>query len=224
MHDLFRPHPKAVEGTAYGAPSSDATVLFAGDHLDAWAHRGTNPSELIAPRWTLKDGYVESEPETGDLLSLESFGSCQLHVEWQIPEGLTEVGPARGDSGVLFMGQFEVQIHDSFKTRTFADGQAGALYGAHPPLVNASRPPGQWQSFDIVFEAPVFEADQLVRKARATVMHNGLIVQLQQEFNGPTSHRELLPYASMPPAGPVVLQNHNSRVRFRNIWIRPFAK
>lgn len=220
IHDLYRPHPRAVEANAYGAASSDAIVLFDGKDLGLWGHVGTNAAELIAPRWKVTDGYFEVEPTTGDLQTLETFGSCQLHIEWSVPENDAKIGQEKGDSGVLFMGQYEIQIHDSYKTRTYADGQAGALYGVFPPLVNASRAPGQWQSFDIVFEAPVFENDQVIRKANATVFHNGVLIHHHREFIGPTKHRELPSYKSAPPAGPLVLQNHESPVRFRNVWLR----
>ncbi len=224
IHDLYRPHPPVVSVGDAGTPSSDAVVLFDGHDLSAWGHRGEKPSDISAARWTVGDGYFEVLPNSGNLQSLENFGSCQLHIEWATPEKVEGHSQARGNSGVLFMGLFEVQILDSYMSRTYADGQAGALYGMHPPLVNASHAPGQWQSYDIVFEAPLYEGDTLVRKASATVFHNGLIVQHKREFTGHTTHKELQTYSKTPPAGPLVLQDHKNPVRFRNIWIRPLPE
>lgn len=213
VHDADRPVPPVVTPGVAGAPPSDALVLFDGTNLDAWAGDGG------AARWKLADGAMEVNG-TGAIRTKESFGDCQLHLEWSAPTEVVSSSQGRGNSGVFLMGRYEIQILDSYENRSYADGQAAALYGQHPPLVNAMRPPGEWQTYDIVFRAPRFEGDELVRPARATVFHNGVVVQDAAPFLGATAHRTVARYAPHEPEGPIQLQDHGNPVRFRNVWVR----
>ncbi len=220
IHDRNRPRPLAVApGSTDDAPPADAVVLFDGTSLSEWCHRGTE-DELFEPMWKIEDGYLEIVPNTGNLYTIDSFGSCQLHLEWQIPEGIQGTSQGRGNSGVKLMERYELQILDSFKSRTYADGQAGAIYGQYPPQFNVVRPQGQWQSFDAYFEAPVYEGDKLIKQPYITLMHNGVFVHHRRELSGPTG---AMPdrRSVVPPASPLMLQDHGNAIRFRNIWIRP---
>jgi len=152
---------------------------------------------------------------------VRKFGDVQLHIEWAAPNPPSGEGQERGNSGVYLMSTYEVQVLDSYHNVTYPDGQAAAIYGQYPPLVNASRPPGQWQSYDIVFHAPRFDASgRLVSPARATVFHNGVLVQDNVELSGPTAHGQRPPYKPQPEKLPLSLQDHGEPVRYRNIWIR----
>jgi hypothetical protein len=211
VHDPARPLPPVVTPAAQpgGAPS-DAVVLFDGKDLSKWE----------SPAWNVEDGYMEVIPGKGDLVSKEKFGDVQLHVEWATPAVVRGNSQGRGNSGILMQGRYEVQVLDSYENRTYADGQAGAVYGQWPPLVNASRKPGEWQTYDIIFEAPRFEGEKLTKPAHLTVIHNGVLVQLHQEVMGPTMHRQLAKYVPQPAEDSLKLQNHGNPVRYRNIWIR----
>ena len=216
VHDSRRPHPRVVNPGPPGAPAvppSDAIVLFGGKSLEAWKGREG------AARWKVVDGAMEVNG-TGDIETRRSFGDMQLHLEWRAPLPVRGSGQGRGNSGVFLMGRYEIQILDSYRNVTYADGQAAALYGQHPPLVNASRPPGAWQTYDIVFRAPVFEKDHLVRPAVVTVFHNGVLVHHAREFIGQTVHRKVARYSPHGPQGPIRLQDHGNPVRYRNIWVR----
>jgi len=223
IHDESRPQPEVVApGTSStpgepGRPPSDAVVLFGGEDLSAWKSSkggGTAP-------WKVENGYFEVVKKTGGIETKQAFGDCQLHVEWQAPAPPRGEGQDRGNSGVFLMGKYEVQVLDSHQSRTYPDGQAAALYGQYPPLVNASRPPGEWQVYDVVFEAPRFDdGGQLVKKARVTVFHNGVVVQNASELTGPTTHKARPPYTAHPDRLPLSLQDHDHPVRYRNIWIR----
>ena len=216
VHDGDRPQPRVVTpGGAAGSPPSDAVVLFDGSDLDQWTGRDGN-----AAAWKVENGYMEVNG-TGDISTRAHFGDCQLHLEWATPEEVAGDSQGRGNSGVFLLGLYEIQVLDSFDNRTYADGSASAIYGQYPPLVNASRGPGAWQSYDIVFEAPAWDGDRLVRGAHITVIHNGIVVHNRQEAVGPTGHRDLANYDT-PHAvtGPLELQDHGNPVRFRNIWIR----
>ncbi len=164
--------------------------------------------------------YVEVVPRTGSLVTRRGFGDIQLHLEFATPPAHGE-GQERGNSGVFLMGQYEVQILDSYENETYADGQAGAIFGQTPPLVNASRPPGQWQTFDIVFHRPHFSGDgSLERPARITVLHNGVLVQDNTTITGHTVYMAIARYQPHPDRLPLVLQDHQNPMRFRNIWLR----
>jgi hypothetical protein len=213
VHDPARPHPAVVTPAAVsgGAPS-DAVVLFDGRDLSHWA-AGRQP-------WKVENGYMEVVPNAGDLKTKEKFGDVQLHVEWASPEQVRGNSQNRGNSGIFLQGLYEVQVLDSFDNLTYADGQAGAIYGQWPPLVNATRKPGQWQSYDIVFEGPRFEGQKLVKPAYLTVFLNGVLLHNRKELSGGTVHRQLAKYGAQPPEESIVLQDHGDPVRYRNIWVR----
>jgi hypothetical protein len=208
VHDPDRPEP-ALVATEAGVPS-DAVVLFAGKDL----------VEFQASKWKVANGYVEATE--GSLTSLRKFGDCQIHVEWQTPNPPQEDIMNRGNNGVMLMGVFEIQIFDSYGTKIYPDGQAGAVYGQAPPLVNASRKPGDWQTYEIVFLAPRFKAGKLDQPARVTVFHNGVLIHHNQEIYGKVAHATLpKPYDPGVTEGPLAFSGHHSPVRFRNIWVRP---
>ncbi len=232
VHDILRPRPPVVGldrqhylSAPVPAPSDATVLLSAGQDapdLNMWAHQGPGGGgDLRAPQWKTGPGYLEVVPQTGSLRSLDSYGSCQLHVEWMIPEDVTGASQGRGNSGVVLMGQYKIQILDSYNNRTYADGQAAAIFGQYPPDLNASLPPGNWQSFDIFFTAPLFDLDgNLQQPADVTVLHNGLLVHHRRKLAGATVYRELPEYTAGPPARPLFLEDGGSQVRFRNIWLR----
>ena len=197
-----------------GPPPSDAIVLFDGRNLDAWESEQGGPA-----RWRIEDGAMVING-TGNIRTRRAFGDCQLHIEWATPEKVEGEGQGRGNSGVFLMARYEVQILDSWRNPTYVTGQAGAIYGQAAPLVNASRPPGQWQTYDIIFRAPRRDGSgKVVRPATITVLHNGVVVQDHFEIQGST-YLERPQYESHPDKLPLVLQDHGNPVRFRNIWIR----
>ena len=221
IHDSNRPLPPIVDPETAstqdnpGKPPSDATVLFGGKDLAQWVGEDGKPA-----RWRLEDGYMEVAPDTGMISTKQAFGDCQLHVEFAEPTPPHGESQDRGNSGVFLMGLYEIQVLDSYENKTYADGQAGALYGQYPPQVNASRPPGQWQTYDVVFHGPRFANGKLKRPARVTVIQNGVLVQDNVQLTGPTAHGERPPYKAGPDKMPLQLQDHGDPVRYRNIWIR----
>ena len=220
-HDTTRPPPPVVRPApvpaAPSSPPSDAVVLFDGTDLARW--RAAQDSG--AAGWRVVDGAVQVAPGTGDIESRQGFGDCQLHIEWMAPSPRSGEGQEAGNSGVYLMGRYEVQVLDSYQNRTYADGMAAAMYGQYPPLVNASRPPGEWQTYDIVFRRPRFSPQGRLRTpAYVTVIHNGVLVQDHVALTGPTAHRRRPPYEAHPDRLPLRLQDHGQRVRFRNVWIR----
>jgi len=224
QHSLDRPQPMIVDPgngvppEAPGQPPSDAIVLFDGRDLSAWKSQ----KDGAAAPWKVEGGCFEVVPKTGGIETARGFGDVQLHIEWMAPEPAAGTGQDRGNSGVFFGGgRYEVQVLDSYGNTTYPDGQAGSLYGQFPPLVNASRAPGQWQAYDIVFEAPRFDAaGKLLKAARVTVFHNGVLVQHAMEFIGPATNKVRTPYSAHPEKLPIGLQDHNHPVRFRNVWLR----
>jgi hypothetical protein len=226
IHDPDRPLPPVINpGTAStqespGRPPSDAIVLFDGKDLSKWTHKDGSVA-----KWKVENGYAEAVAKTGDIYTRDSFGDCQLHVEFAEPVPPKGESQGRGNSGVFLMGLYEIQVLDSYENKTYADGHAAAVYGQYPPLVNASRPPGQWQTYDIVFHAPLFDKDgKLHRPARVTVFHNGVLAQDNVELSGPTAHGKRPPYEVHPGKLPLALQDHNNPIRFRNIWIRELKR
>jgi 3-keto-disaccharide hydrolase len=221
IHDSKRPRPPVVTPGSFVAspPPSDAIALLgSGSDLSQW--RGDDGG---AATWPMADGVLQTGK--GMLRTKAEFGSVQLHVEFATPSKVIGDSQGRGNSGVFLAGVFEVQVLDSFENPTYADGQAAALYGQHPPLVNASRKPGEWQSYDIMFTAPRFSAsNQLESPAMATVIHNGVLVQNAETFWGPTAHRKIDPYVPSNARGPLRLQDHGNPVRYRNIWIREIKR
>lgn len=216
VHDLDRPVPSIIDPGPPGSPPSDAVVLFGGKDLSQWRMKSGE-----AAKWRIDSGYVEITPGSGDLVTIRPFGDCQLHLEWATPAPPAGEGQDRGNSGVFLMGRYEVQVLDSYRSRTYADGQAAAIYGQFPPMVNVSRPPGEWQEYDLVFRRPRFGRDgKLVSPARLTVFHNGVLVHDDVELTGAAAHREAARYSAHPDRLPLVLQDHGSPVRYRNIWLR----
>jgi hypothetical protein len=223
VHDIDRPRPSMVTpGVRPGDPPSDAIVLFDGKDLSKWqTHGKKDKAGQISPAtWIVKDGYFEVGRGTGDLATKEKFGDCQLHIEWASPAVIDGDSQWRGNSGILLMGRYEIQVLDSYDNKTYADGQAGAIYGQFPPLVNASRKTGEWQAYDIVFRAPRFENGQVKERPRVTVIHNGVLVHHDQEMIGPMAHRIVKKFEAHGPAEPFMLQDHDTSVRYRNVWIR----
>jgi hypothetical protein len=210
VHDPARPRPPVVTPGTQGSAPSDAVVLFDGKDLSHWT----------PAKWKVENGYVEVVPHAGDLISKEKFGDVQLHIEWAAPAQVRGNSQGRGNSGVFLQSRYEVQVLDSFDNPTYADGQASAIYGQWPPLVNASRKPGEWQTYDIVFEAPRFDGEKLVKPAFITAFHNGVMTQNHREVMGPTMHRELAKYVPQPAEDSLKLQDHGNPVRYRNIWVR----
>ena len=223
-HDLKRPHPTVVTpAKEVGGAPSDAVVLFDGKDMSQW--RSGNGK---ASKWKIVDGAMESVPKSGYVFSKEKFGDCQIHVEFASPAKVKGSGQGRGNSGVFLMGDFEVQVLDSFEnTKTYADGTAGSIYGQFAPQVNASRGPGQWQSYDIIFRRPRFdESGKLQEKAQITVLHNGVLIQNAVQAAGPTAwilHKDY-DEVKNKTEGPLSLQDHGNPVRYRNIWVRRLAE
>jgi hypothetical protein len=227
VHDADRPRPPIVAPGAsfsHAAPApADAVVLFDGKDLSKWTDSRGNEA-----RWRVGEGFFETVRGTGMIRTRDKFTDFQLHLEFATPSEVRGSSQGRGNSGVMINGMYEVQILDSYENPTYADGQAGALYGQQPPLVNASRPPGEWQTYDIVFESPRWnEKGELVKKAAVTVIHNGVVLHHRQEYFGRTDgiggipHKALGTYGQPhPPAVYIELQDHNNPVRFRNVWVR----
>ena len=226
--EAWTPVPPVIAAPAGGIPS-DAIVLFDGKNLDAWE---LAKSPGTAAPWKIEGDALVVVPRSGHIRTKASFGDVQLHLEFRTPAEVKGSGQGRGNSGIFFHGVdrdpdiggpglYELQILDSHENQTYANGQAGSIYKQHPPFVNASRPPGEWQSYDIIWIAPRFAADgKLVSPARMTVFHNGVLVQHAAELKGPTAHRGTPPYKAHPAKGPIMLQDHNNLTAFRNIWVR----
>ena len=213
QHSMDRPRPKVVNP---GPPPSDAVVLFDGRDLSQWRSQVNSPA-----KWTVRDGYMEVKAGTGMIQSARGFGDVQLHIEWATPAEVKGESQERGNSGVFLMGIYELQVLDSYQNDTYPDGQAGAIYGENPPLVNPVKGPGQWQSYDIVVRRPHFKADgTLESPARMTVFLNGVLIQDNFELVGPTANQARPPYKAHPDRLPLKLQDHGNPVRYRNIWIR----
>lgn len=220
VHDGDRPQPRVVTpGAVSGAAPADAVVLFDGSCLGDWV----SCRDGSAAQWTLGDGFMEVKPGAGNIRSKAAFGSCQLHLEFAAPTVVKGDGQGRGNSGVFLMGLYEIQVLDCYQNPTYADGTTGGIYGQFPPLVNACRKPGEWSSYDIIWEAPVFDGDKLVTPATVTVLLNGILLHNRKELQGPTEHRKTAQYVAHASALPLELQDHGDLVRFRNIWYRPLT-
>ncbi|HZV35928.1 MAG TPA: family 16 glycoside hydrolase [Verrucomicrobiae bacterium] len=227
-HDRDRPAPPTITPATSssqeqpGKAPSDAIVLFDGTDLSKWV----SLNDGSPTKWIMRDGYMECVKGSGYVRTLQNFGDCQLHVEWATPNPPHGEGQGRGNSGVFFgFDRYEVQVLDSYNAKTYSDGQAGAIYGQYPPLVNASLPPGEWQTYDIIYTAPRFDAEgKLVSPVRETIFHNGVLIQNNVTLTGPTSWLERAPYSPHPEKQPIALQDHGNPVRFRNIWVRELGK
>jgi hypothetical protein len=213
VHDSKRPRPEVVTPGSCNSPTlkppSDAEVLFDGHDVSRW--------EPL--KWSVENGYMQVVPGQGGATTKEKFGDIQLHIEWAAPAEVKGTSQNRGNSGIMLMGRYEVQVLDSYDNPTYADGQATAIYGQYPPLVNASCKPGEWQTYDIVFESPKFDGEKLAKPAYVTVLHNGVLVQNHEQILGTTPHRQVGTYTAHGDL-PLELQNHNTPVRYRYIWVR----
>ena len=214
VHDNNRPRPPVITVDP-GKPPSDAVVLFDGSSLDAWLDKDGKPC-----RWAIIDGAMQVVPGTGEVQTKAPFGDCQLHIEFATPAKVEGGSQGRGNSGVFLMGMHEVQVLDCFENDTYPDGQCSSVYAENPPLVNACRKPGEWQTYDIVFHQPIWDGEKIKYPGTVTVLHNGVLTQDNWEFEGLSTHcqrRPLKPYANKLP---LRLQDHGNPMRFRNIWIR----
>ena len=222
VHDAKRPQPPKITGATCstqaraGLPPSDAEVLFDGKDLSRWRNAAGE-----AAAWTVRDGYLEVAPKTGDIYTREKFGDIQLHVEWRTPAPLRPGNVWQGNSGVFLFGVYELQVFESSRNLIYADGQAGAIYGQYPPLVNPSRDPGEWQVYDIIFSPARFKDGKLTAPAYVTAFQNGVVIQNHTAIMGETRHRTFPRYTDRGPQGPIKLQDHGDLVRYRNIWVRP---
>jgi hypothetical protein len=220
VHDPDRPRPRTVTPGAtfsHGAPPpSDAVVLFDGKDLSKWK------CDKGEAGWKVENGYMEVVKGTGNIYTKENFGDFQLHLEFATPEKVVGNSQGRGNSGVLIFGNFEVQVLDSYDNLTYPDGQCGAMYGQYPPLVSAVKKPGEWQSYDIIFEAPQWDNDgKLTKRANVTVLLNGVVLHHKKEYIGKSVHKEIGTYDKLHESrGPIMLQDHGNPMHFRNIWIR----
>jgi hypothetical protein len=224
VHDRSRTQPRKVTpGLPVATPAapSDAIVLFDGKDLSQW-NGGGRGGVTGEPKWKVENGYVELVPGAGGLITKESFGDVQLHVEWTTPPGAdaSRVGQNRGNSGIILMGKYEIQVLSSYDNPTYPDGSAGSIYGLYPPMVNPCLPEGEWNSYDVVFEAPKFEQGKLLKPAYVTLIFNGLIVHNRVELLGVTSREPIAAYTPHAAELPLSLQGHSGPARFRNIWIR----
>lgn len=237
LTEFWEPVPPVVQAPAGGAPS-DAIVLFDGTHLDSW-----EPAQPRDRMWRLEDGAMvvvpeKFTPEEAATITLsqpagkwsgvrtrQGFGDVQLHVEFRTPAVVKGSGQGRGNSGIFLMDRYEVQVLDSWENKTYVNGQLGSIYKQFAPLVNPARPPGEWQTYDIIFYAPRFAADGTVTEpARLTVLLNGVLVQYDAVLRGPTEWRGEPKYSPHPAKVPIALQNHGDLVAYRNIWVREIAR
>ena len=221
VHDGERPQPRVVEPTDLGeiapvSPPGDAIVLFDGSDLDQWeSQKDGGPA-----KWEIVGDAMRVVPGTGGIRTRSKFGDIQLHLEWAAPGEVKGEGQGRGNSGVFLMEHYEVQVLDCYQNQTYPDGTTGALYGQYPPLVNACVPPGRWNTYDIIWEAPVLDGDDVRRPAYMTVLHNGVLLHNHTELMGVTGHKRAPAYTPHEPTGSIGLQDHGDLVQFRNIWVR----
>jgi len=209
--------PKIIDPGDVSRAPSDAIVLFDGKDLSNWA----SAADGSPAKWAVKDGAMVVVPKTGAIKTKQEFDDVQLHIEWATPTEIVGEGQGRGNSGVFLQGKYEVQVLDSHNNKTYFHGQAGSIYKQYPPLVNASRKPGEWQTYDIIYHAPIFGDDGRVKKkATVTVLHNGVLVQDHAEVYGETTHAPVFPTYTKHGKGPIVLQDHGNPMRFRNVWVR----
>ncbi len=221
VHDGERPQPPVVTPTNLGqiapvTPPGDAMVLFDGSDLEEWE----SAKEGGPAKWETIGDAMRVVPGTGGIRTRRAFGDIQLHVEWAAPAEVKGESQGRGNSGVFLMECYEVQVLDCYQNPTYPDGTTGAIYGQYPPLVNACVPPGEWNVYDILWQAPAFEGEDLVKPAFITVLHNGLLLHNHVELMGRTGHKNVPGYKPHDSTGRIGLQDHGDLVRFRNIWVR----
>lgn len=229
IHDMNRPQPVRVEPGSFstndkpGQPPSDAVILFGGkaEEIEKWQADKPTPEPT---KWVIQDGILQCVPGSGYIRTKDEFGDCQLHVEWSEPANIEGKSQGRGNSGVFLMGQLEVQVLDSYNNPTYPDGSASSIYGINPPLANVIRPPGEWQTYDIVFRRPIFKDGKEVDPGYVTVFVNGVLTQDHTALEGKGGHKSRSKPMPFPETGPLKLQDHGNPVRYRNIWIRPLPK
>lgn len=213
--EVWEPEPKVVTPGNNGAAPSDAIVLFDGKDLSNWSDEKGNAS-----KWTVSDGVMTVAAGGGNIKTKQTFGDIQLHIEWRTPAKVESEGQGRGNSGIFFQERYELQVLDSYKNRTYSNGQAGSIYKQSPPLVNATRGPGEWQTYDVVFTAPKYNTDgSILSKGRITVFHNGVLIQNNTEIQGTTEYIGK-PKIVAHGKGSIVLQDHGNPTSYRNIWLR----
>ena len=226
--EVWSPVPTAVTpGKVSSDAPSDAIILFNGKNLDQWV----SVKDTTSPaKWTVANGVLTVNKPSGNIQTKQSFGSYQLHIEWKIPENIKEEGQSKGNSGIFLASTgpgddgYELQVLDSYNNKTYVNGQAGSIYKQFAPLVNSSRKPGEWQSYDVVWNAPVFNPDGVLRTpAHVTVFHNGVLIQNNVELQGPTKYIGKASYSKAHGPAPIKLQSHgdpSKPISFRNIWVR----
>lgn len=217
LTEVWQPEPKVVTpGKTNADAPSDAIVLFDGTNLNNFTK-----DDGSAAKWKIEDKTMTVVRGSGAIKTKQKFGDCQLHIEWRSPAEVKGEGQGRGNSGIFLMGKYELQVLDSYNNRTYSNGQAASIYKQLPPLVNASRKPGEWQTYDVIFIAPKFNADSTVKsQARITVFHNGVLVQNNAAIWGATQYIGIASYLKHADKEPITLQDHGDAVSFRNIWIR----
>lgn len=216
ISEVWEPEPRVVTPGMGAAPPSDAIILFDGKNSDEWV-MANDGSPL---QWEVSDGAMTVKPRTGGIRTKRDFGDFQLHIEWRTPSKVEGDGQGRGNSGIFLQNRYELQVLDSYNNRTYSNGQAGSIYKQHMPLVNASRPPGEWQSYDVIYTAPRFNADGIrTAPARVTVLHNGVLIQHNTAILGTTEFRQM-PQNVAHGKAPLMLQDHSNPVSYRNIWVR----
>jgi hypothetical protein len=224
VHDHNRPQPSLVTPGTFssqdqpGKPPSDAIILFDGADLSKWE---ADEGEGVPTKWVVKNGAMECVPGSGYIRTRDKFGDCQLHVEWAAPTKVQGESQGRGNSGVFLMGLVEIQVLDNYDNPTYADGFAASVYGVNPPGANALRPPGEFQTYDIVFRRPIYKDGKAIDPGYVTVFENGVLVQDHTRLEGPTGHMARSKPGPFPEAGPLKLQDHGNPVRYRNVWYRP---
>ncbi len=218
--EIWHPVPPIVEVPVIWDPPSDAIILFNGEHMNAWQHKDGSKS-----KWLNKEGRMIVNPGTGNLYTKESFSSTQLHIEWKAPAIIDGDGQDRGNSGIFFQKRYELQILDSYDNITYSNGQAASIYKQYIPAVNASKRPGEWQYYDVIFTAPTFDKEKkLANKARMTVFHNGVLVHNNVIIKGTTVYNGQPEYEYHSAEQPIMIQDHSNAIVFRNIWIRHLAE
>ena len=216
LTEVWEPVPPVVTPGNGAAPPSDAIILFDGTDMDQWEKPGGEPVG-----WKLADGAMSVVKETGSIQTKQSFGDMQLHLEWRAPAEIEGEGQERGNSGVYIQGRYEVQVLDCYENITYPNGQTGSIYKQHIPLANACRPPGEWQTYNIIFMAPRFKEDSsLFTPATVTVLHNGVLILNHAVIKGTSQYIGLPAYKAHPLKQPLMLQDHGNPVSFRNIWVR----
>ena len=220
IHDHNRPQPPRVEPAKNGGAPSDAIILFSGKDLkENWLATKKPGGPAL---WDVVDGNIlQCKPGTGDIITKEQFGDCQLHIEWAAPTEIKGTSQGRGNSGVFFMGMTEVQILDNYNNPTYADGFAGSVYGVNPPMANALNKPGEFNSYDIIFRRPIFKDGKEIHPGYVTVFCNGVLIQDHTPLEGGGGHRGRSKPRPFPEKGPLKLQDHGNKTQFRNIWYRP---